>query len=134
MNRYERVYGTDWEELDENEAIDRAYALGVAASLGEYHRDELEAIRDEMTTAYNRSVVDLAFDEGKNEGREVEAEESETVWNELVIGEDVTIDRDETPTGGRTGLPEAVDRMDALDRPERDSTDALDLPEFLDRE
>ena len=134
MNRYERVYGTDWEELDENEAIDRAYALGVAASLGEYHRDELEAIRDEMTTAYNRSVVDLAFDEGKNEGREVEAEESETVWNELVIGEEVTIDPDELPTGGRNGLPEAVDRMDALDLPDRDSTDALDLPEFLDRE
>jgi hypothetical protein len=134
MSRYERVYGTDWEELDEDEAIDRAYALGVAASLGEYHREELEAIRGEMTTAYNRSVVDLAFDEGKNEGREVESEESETVWNELVIGEDVTIDPEELPTGGRTGLPEAVDRMDALDLPERDSTDALDLPEFLDRE
>ncbi|MEF8821063.1 MAG: hypothetical protein V5A52_02190 [Halovenus sp.] len=134
MSRYERVYGTDWEELDEDEAIDRAYALGVAASLGEYHREELEAIRDEMTTAYNRSVVDLAFDEGKNEGREVESEESETVWNELVIGEEVTIDPDELPTGGRNGLPEAVDRMDALDLPDRDSTDALDLPEFLDRE
>jgi hypothetical protein len=134
MSRYERVYGTDWEELDEDEAIDRAYALGVAASLGEYHREELDAIREEMTTAYNRSVVDLAFDEGKNEGREVESEEKETVWNELVIGEEVTIDPDEPPTGGRTGLPEAVDRMDVLDRPERDSTDALDLPEFLDRE
>ncbi|MFW6435473.1 MAG: hypothetical protein ACOCY1_03755 [Halovenus sp.] len=134
MNRYERVYGTDWGELDEDEAINRAYALGVAASLGEYHREELEAIRDEMTTAYSRSVVDLAFDEGKNEGREVESEEEETVWNELVIDEKVTIDPDETPTGGRTGLPEAVDRVDVLDRPERDSTDVLDLPEFLERE
>jgi len=134
MSRYERLYGTDWEELDVDEAIDRAYALGVAASLEEYHREELEAIREEMTTAYNRSVVDLAFDEGKNEGREVESEQSETVWNELVIGEDVTIDPEELPTGGRSGLPEAVDRMEALDLPERDSTDALELPEFLDRE
>jgi len=136
MSRYERAYGTDWDELDEDEAIDRAYALGVAASLGEYHREELEAIRDEMDTAYNRSVVDLAFEEGKNEGREVEPERDEesAVWNELVVGETVTIDRDESPTGGRTGLPEAVDKIDALERPERDSTEALDLPKFLDKE
>ncbi len=136
MSRYERAYGTGWEELDEDEAIERAYALGVAASLGEYHREELEAVRNEMHTAYNRSVVDLAFEEGKNEGREVETDtdDKSTVWNELIDGETVTIDPEDVPTGGRSGLPEAIDKIDALQRPERDSTDALDLPEFLDKE
>jgi len=136
MNRYERAYETDWDELDEDEAIDRAYALGVAASLGEYHRAELEAIRDEMGSSYNRSLIDLAFEEGKNECREIEPqrEEETAVWNELVTGETVTVDPEDRPTGGRSGLPEAVDRMDALDLPDRDSTDTLELPTFLDRE
>lgn len=135
MNRYERAYGTDWDELDQDEAMERAYALGVAAALGEYHRDELEALRAEMTTAYDKSIVELAFEEGRNEGREVEAgrESEESVWSELVVGE-VPVDPDESPTGGRDGLPEAIDVPEALERAERDSTDALDLPEFLEKE
>ncbi|MFC7059018.1 hypothetical protein [Halovenus salina] len=63
MSKYERAYGTDWESLDEDEGMERAYALGVATSLGEPLPDELAAIREEMDTAYQRSVVDLAFEE-----------------------------------------------------------------------
>jgi hypothetical protein len=136
MSRYERAFETDWEELDEDEAVDRAYALGVAASLGEYHPDELEAVRDEADSAYARSLIDLAFDEGKNEGETVdaEAEEDDEVWNDLVSGEKVTVKQDEIPTGGRSGLPEAIDVGDVLDLPDVDRTEAIDLPEFLERE
>lgn len=136
MSRYERAYGTDWESLDKDEAIERAYALGVATTLDEYHPDELEAIRAEMDTSYNKSVVDLAFDEGKNEAREIDpdADDGGSVWAELVEGETVTVDRDEVPTGGRTGLPEAIDRIEALARPERDSTGAVERPDFLERD
>lgn len=130
MNRYEQQYGTDWETIDPEEAVERAYALGVAASLGEYDRDELDALREEMNSSYNTSMVELAFQEGKNEGKEAEAEETEKVWSELVVGE-VAFEEDDLPTGGRTGLPEAMDITDVLDRPDRDSTDAVDLPEFL---
>ncbi|MXR51070.1 hypothetical protein GRX03_05545 [Halovenus sp. WSH3] len=130
MNKYETQYGTDWESLDPEEAVERGYALGVAASLGEYHPDELDAIRGEMNSAYNTSMVELAFQEGKNEGKELDEDESEQVWNELVVGE-LPLDQDDVPTGGRNGLPTAIDITDALDRPERDSTDAVDLPEFL---
>ena len=35
MGLYEREYGTDWTTLDKDEATERAYALGVAESLGE---------------------------------------------------------------------------------------------------
>jgi len=130
MSRYERTYDTDWDSLDKDGAIDRAYALGVAASLGEYHPDELEAIRGEMESAYEKSVVDLAFEEGRTEGRTAGSETDEGgVWSRLVAGETVTADPDETPrTGGRTGLPEA------LDRPALDSTEAVELPEFLRRD
>lgn len=137
MSRYERAYGTGWDALDKDEAIDRAYALGVAAALGEYHPEELDAIRAEMDTAYDRSVVELAFDEGKNEGRDVDVEESNgdsKVWAKLVEGETVAVDEDELPTGGRSGLPEAIDRADLLDRHDVDSTDVVDLPDFLEKD
>ena len=135
MSRYEQSYGTDWESLDQNEALRRAYALGVGAALGEYHREELEAIREEMDSAYDKSLVELAFEEGKNEGKEVkpERDEDRAVWNELVTGE-LPLEPDERPTGGRSGLPEAIDAPESLEFPDRDSTDALDLPEFLEKE
>ena len=61
MGLYEERYGTDWRTLDKGEATERAHALGVAESLGEYNREEFEAVHDEMDTAYNRSMVELAL-------------------------------------------------------------------------
>ena len=136
MSRYERVYETDWTTLTSDEAIDRAYALGVAASLGEYHPAELEAIREEMDSAYEKSVVDLAFDEGRTAAREETPADADgaAVWSDLVEGETVTVDPEDVPTGGRDGIPEALDRLEALDRVDLDHRDAVDLPEFLEKD
>jgi hypothetical protein len=134
MNHYDQQYGTDWETLDVDEAIDRAYALGVAAAIEEYHPEELDAIREQMDSSYNTSMVELAFQEGNKEGEEigeeVGEENGERVWNELVVGE-VPLEQDDLALGGRSGLPEAMDIADVLDRPDRDSTDTVSLPEFL---
>jgi hypothetical protein len=137
MSKYEQSYGTDWQTLDVDEAVDRAYALGVAASMGEYHPDELEAIRKEVGSAYERSVVDLAFDEGKNEGKELDIDEKTAgtdAWEALVDEEPVTLDREDIPTGGRSGIPEAVDKIDAIELPDLDSTEPIDKPDFLERD
>lgn len=138
MSKYERAYGTDWETLDKDAAIDRAYALGVAASLGEHYPDELDRIRAEMDTSYNKSVIDLAFDEGKNEASEFAPDTSnpadESVWAELVAGETVTVDDADVLTGGRDGLPEAIEKMSALDRPDPGKNEAIDRPEFLEKD
>ena len=133
MSRYWRNYD-EWDALTADEAIDRAYALGVAASFDEYHPEELEAIRAEMDSAYDKSVVDLAFDEGRTAARKAEADAEETVWNDLVAGELVTVDPDEVPTGGRDGLPEAIARTGALDRVDLDQRDAVELPKFLQKD
>lgn len=133
MSRYHENYD-DWKTLSADEAIDRAYALGVAASFDEYHPAELEAIREEMGSSYDKSVVDLAFDEGRTEARKAEAEAAAAVWNELVEGELVTVDPDDVPTGGRGGLPEALDKVDALERVDLDHRDATELPEFLEKD
>jgi hypothetical protein len=143
MSRYERAFGTDWDSLEEERAVERAYALGVAAALGESHPEELAAIREEMTTVYERSVVDLAYEEGKNECRRLEPRDRDgrTAWTVLVEGEsdqvrtgDGDADGDTPRTGGRLGLPGAISRIESLARSDRDSTDALDRPEFLERD
>jgi hypothetical protein len=137
MGLYEREYDASWTALDRDEATERAYALGVAESLGEYNREEFEAVHDEMNTSYDQSMVELAFREGKNEGREArpptDDADEEDVWSELVEGETVTVDEDDIPTGGHDGLPEAVDKIDAIERPDPDEIDATDRPDFLDK-
>jgi len=136
MSRYEGEFDTDWDTLDKDEATDRAYAIGVAERLGEYNRDELEAIYAEMESAYHKSMVELAYDEGRNEAKEAaEATDADrdALWADLVNGEKSYIEDDELPTGGRDGLPDALEPTELLDRQEVDSTEAVGRPDFLDR-
>jgi hypothetical protein len=134
MSHYERTYGTDWDEVDADEAVERAYAIGVAERLGESNRAELERLYDAVEDAYEQSLVELAYGQGRTEAVEVATEsdpdsESE-LWSELVTG-DVPVD-EETATGQPDGLPPALALGEVLDLQAPDSTDALDLPEFLD--
>jgi hypothetical protein len=132
MSRYESAYGKNWESLDKQEAINRAYALGVGTALDEYHPAELDAIRAEMANAYDKSVVELAFDEGKNEGRKIkrgQGEDNEKIWAQLVEGGGGDVA--ETPTDEPAGLPDSISRAELLERRNLDTTQATELPEFL---
>lgn len=132
---YEETYDTDWESLDRDEAMSRAFAIGVAASLGHDHADEYERILAEMDSSYNRSIVELAFEEGKNKAKKKrhESGDADEVWSELVDGETVTVERDEVPTGGQNRLPAALDKTAILDRPDADSRDRVSKPDFLEK-
>jgi hypothetical protein len=136
MGLYDREYGTDWTTLERDEATERAYALGVAESLGQYNRDEFEALHDEMDSSYDESMIELAFREGKTEGKEIQQstdDEGDVVWAALVGDEKTTVDESELPTGGRDGVPAAVDKADALNKPNPNEVDATDKPDFLDK-
>lgn len=135
MNRYKQAYGTDWTALDKDEAVERAYAIGVAEKLGEYNREELQAVYDEMDTSYNKSMVELAYEEGRREASATAShvDDGQAVWTELVEGEKTYVEPDDVPTGGRDGLPEALEPSEVLDKQEVDSTDVVDRPGFLDR-
>jgi hypothetical protein len=137
MGLYERAFEASWAALDKNSATERAYALGVAAATGEFHREELEAIRAEMDTSYKKSLVDLAYEEGKNEVTEYldrhDGADDQAVWATLVEGETTVVDPDDVPDDGRLGLPHAVDRIEALEKPDLSRTDAVDRPDFLER-
>ncbi|WP_135305248.1 hypothetical protein [Haloarcula amylovorans] len=136
MSRYEREFETDWKTLEKDAATDRAYAIGVAERLGEYNREELEAIYVEMDSAYHRSMVELAYDEGRNEAKTAAKSadgDHDAVWAQLVEGETIVVDETDLPTGGRDGLPEALEPSELLDRQNVDSTEAVDRPDFLER-
>lgn len=135
MSLYDAEFD-DWDTLEKDEATERAYAIGVAEKLGEYNREELEAIYDQMGTNYNKSMVELAYREGRQEATaaaKAADEDGAAVWADLVKGETTVIDPDDRPTGGRDGLPEALEPSELLDKQDVDSTEALDLPDFLER-
>jgi hypothetical protein len=136
MNRYEREFDTGWDTLEKDDATTRAYAIGVAERLGEFNRDELQAIYAEMDSAYHRSMVELAYEEGRNEAKAVadaDSDDADAVWAELVQGEVTTVDPDDIPERGRDSLPDALDSGELLDRQDVDSTEAVDRPDFLER-
>ena len=133
---YEQTYGTDWDSLDRDEAMSRAFAIGVAASLGHDHAEEYDRIVKSMDTSYNRSIVELAFEEGKNKAKKKQYESDDdeaAVWSELVEGEKVTVEKDDVPTGGQNRLPPALDKAKILDRPNTDSRDRVSRPDFLEK-
>lgn len=133
MSRYEREFDTEWDALDKDDATTRAYAIGVAERLGEFNRDELKAIYAEMDSAYHRSMVELAYEEGRNEATSADGTDDDSVWAELVQDEVTMIDPEGVPEPERESLPDALDSGELLDRQDVDSTEAVDRPDFLDR-
>ncbi|MFB6310575.1 MAG: hypothetical protein ABEH64_05260 [Salinirussus sp.] len=132
MSRYDDEYGT-WASLDTADAYERAYALGVEAALGHYDEDELAAIRAEMDSPYARSVVDLAFDEGRTAGLEAKRGPGDAAdaWQDLVLDE--SLDADGETIEDDSGPPAPVGRIELLDRLNDDARASLELPDFLQR-
>ena len=144
---YEDSFSTDWDgdEMDREEAIWRAYALGVAAALGEQHPEEYRQI----VAATGRSLVEMAYDEGKSSAADLDsrlasgtAEEDvsefpsreRAVWSKLISYREEGGDGVATSGGGRDrdDLPEFLYRIDP-DALDRDDLSRLRLPEFLSR-
>ncbi len=142
MSRYERTYEAvgESDELDREAAIERAYALGVAAGLGDPPPEELAALTEAVGSAYDRNVVKLAYDEGRTEALAAADEQTDhgQVWAELVGGDSEADGSskmsERSGTFDALDRPAALDRVEALDRIDLDSTEATELPEFLDRE
>lgn len=133
---YKETYDTDWDTLDRDEAMSRAFAIGVATSLGQDYPEEYDRIVDSMDTSYNRSIVELAFEEGKNKAKKKQYQsddDDDAVWAELVEGEKVAVEKDGVPTGGQNKLPAALDKTKILDRPNTDSRDRVSKPDFLEK-
>lgn len=137
---YAAELGTDWTDLSRDEVLHRAYALGVAAAMGERHPDEYDRLRETVDTSYERSMVELAYREGRQEAddfrREAGDADPRAMWRELVDGEstalEAVVDRHRPPS--RFDLPPSLARTTLLDRPRADSRDRLGIPDFLKRD
>lgn len=142
---YEESFSRDWDgdTLDREEAVWRAYALGVAAALGEQNREEYR----ELVAAVGRPLVEMAYDEGKTSAANLDSRlaageadlepadfpsREDAVWSKLVSYRQGEGDQVASGGGGneRLGLPEFLERID-FDSLDRDDLDRLRLPEFL---
>ncbi|MFB6101871.1 MAG: hypothetical protein ABEJ73_04830 [Haloplanus sp.] len=130
---YESEFDTGWDDLDKDGALERAFALGVARSLGEPNREEYERILDAADTTYRRSLIELAYEEGRQKASDRTGEETQDVWEELVVETDV--DGTEPGTPGDVspgGPPGMMSRPDPTVVPE-DGLNRMRLPDFLRR-
>jgi hypothetical protein len=143
---YDREFDSAWDDLSQEAAMFRAYALGVDAALGIEHPEELNALMQ----AHHRGLVQIAFDEGRTDaesaledrtatgggtGTEFEPGDREyAVWDRLVLdrAEDPSaVDAVEVPAS-RLDLPSALDLPDLLDRPKTEP-ELVRIPRFLRR-
>jgi hypothetical protein len=135
---YERAFDVDWTSLSGEEAIRRMYSLGIATELGYEHPEERTRIQELASSAYERSVLELSFEEGRRKVRDVRPlhETDEETWTELVESVD-------DPSPSRESLaidsvpddvPDAVDRPSLLSGFDADDLDRLRLPSLLERD
>ena len=151
---YDRTFGTDWDTLEgHDEALWRAFGLGVAECLGEDYPGELDRISDAAETNYDRSFAELAYQKGRQHVQQFDdGTAPEEIWRILVeerseldlwadpsatlesaSGADDAETADETDgTEDESGLPDSLQGFRVDSRP-ADSTDRVQRPSLLDR-
>lgn len=129
---YDSYFDSD-DDIDAEDAIRRAYALGVASVCSNPDDDaEYEHLRQASPDSYDESLLELAFEEGRAKALKLESKaDDEEVWEILVESELGASGPEKTKRDppGPTGLP------DALTRSKRDAKnrlpESLELPSFL---
>jgi hypothetical protein len=143
---YEERYGTDWEELDTEEAIERAYALGMLAELGHGLPDEYERVEAAIDADPGAHMVELAYREGHQavSDIDVDARTAQGAWQKAIRrrGDQPDTQESESRTEGSSEsvLPSSPARFEApedgpgLLTPPEDGPGMLTPPEFLWRD
>lgn len=140
---YEKFFSKEWTSLDRDEAMVRAYALGIAAAFDERHPEEYERLLAED----KRVLIEMAFNEGRRKALKLEAE-IETKADDDGDDEDRKYDvldrmlvfqgksEDEDPVADHLqralDVPETLERAKLTDS-DRDELKRLRLPDFLYR-
>lgn len=135
---YERAFDLEWDSLSAEEALRRMYALGTAAELGHGYEEERTRILRMANTAYQRSVLDLAYAEGRSavRDRRGEYDSDAAAWEALIEAKGISVDPEtDAADGDEPGgnLPDAIERASMLEL-DVDDLERLRLPKFLRRE
>ena len=142
---YDEHFEDDWAELSQEEAMFRAFALGVDHALGNENPDAFRR----LTTDFHRGLVQIAFDEGESRandairkrGVDPDAadpfgfESSEYEWD---VWEELVTEREDEPRAfepvrvkrSQIDLPQSLRRPELLERTS-DSIESITLPRFL---
>lgn len=136
----------EFASLDGREATERAFELGVADACAPNGRSRaahladvdteraLDLLRDTGETTYDRSLIDLAYEEGRTRALKLsrDGDDGEAVWTQLVgDGVDADMPRSEP---FEEALPGALGRLQALDiETDTGPPESLSLPKFLRR-
>lgn len=138
---YTDKYGTDWDSLPEDEAIERAYAYGIAEVFADPPEGEYDRLRGEVTSAYGRSLFEHAYENGRRKALGRDPDDEGAVLDELLdegpssdLDPVETRDADDGDEDESTDSTSPTDRAELLDRPDRDSTEATERPDFLERD
>lgn len=62
---YEEVFGLEWSEIDFDDALVRAFALGMVSIERELPDGELDRLNEVATSRYEQELLDTAFQEGR---------------------------------------------------------------------
>jgi len=146
---YEDHFSKDWESLTRDEAMVRAFVLGVESVDGNPDGEELARLRREA----NRAFVELAYNAGRRERLDLEddadatdsgpaVEDLPTATRERLSelaaarpdGPSASDSSDGADSQSQVDLPallEAYDFLDAAPDADPDDQNRLDLPEFL---
>ncbi|GAB6879662.1 hypothetical protein JCM17823_19360 [Halorubrum gandharaense] len=123
---YHRIFDDDWETLTRREAIDRAFALGVAAAIDDPQPEELERVVEGLPSGYDRSLVELAYDEGRTKALASTRENDDAIWRELV--DDVGAPQAPPIPAA---MPGALRELTLVSKSDEGPPSALELPPFL---
>jgi hypothetical protein len=129
---YDEQYGTDWDTLGLEEAIERAYALGVLAGVGEGRPKEHDRVRAAVGGP-GSELVQLAYDEGQTAAAGTPEPDQKATWERLV--EESGTAQPEEPDAGDTEATEEPasappSSLSAMKARETDP-DFFHLPDFL---
>lgn len=135
---YEDRYGTDWERLDPESAIERAYALGVLAELGEGLPEEYDRVRTAIGSGPDSNMIELAYEEGRQAVADVDVGErtDREAWEDLIEEADSRLVKrggEETEHDEEAPASKPPSSLAALEGPDDDPS-MLDFPAFLRRE
>lgn len=129
---YESSFSLDWEQLSRDEAVERAFALGVATACGAGDRKEYDRIKATVDTAYDRSLVELSYDQGRTQALQLESSgtEPDVIWDEIVDSSTDDQSDGDSQFPDVLGPTELLDRFGQVDGPPR----SLTKPSFLLRD
>lgn len=102
---YEQRFGTDWAELDPEQALIRAFALGVADSYGSEPAGELERVRGEAESRYYLHLIETAYREGQGFGEEYRAADGDIDQGLPEFLQDIGLDVEDIINEDNVGSP-----------------------------